>query len=202
MRSLIGLPLALGVACRATVPAPVTTQSSPCDSCGGECVEETQDVASANNHVSGDVVYEDPPPTSGDHNACWAQWGLHDIDPGDEHWVHNLEHGGVVFLYSPDDCAGSEPDAAGDSGDSGVESAATADCVAQAAALEAVLGSASDRRWIITPSNDLPDGWAAVSWGHRMRMGCFDIGALQAYFEAHVGRAPEDTNGDPPTSCP
>lgn len=197
MLLFIGVPLTLLTGCAPTVPAHSTTESVPCDFCEGDCVDETQEVATVNNHVSGDVTYEDPPPTSGDHAACWAQWGLHDIDPGDEHWVHNLEHGGVVFLYQPGDCVSAEPDSAGDT-----SSGAPNDCAAEASALEAVLGSGSDQRWVITPSADLPTAWAAVSWGHRMLMGCFDLGALQQFFQAHVGHGPEDANGDPPATCP
>jgi hypothetical protein len=176
--------LAALLAC-ASVPAPVSTESVPCDYCGGDCVDETQTITSA-QHVTGDVVYDDVPPTSGDHNACWADWGVHTEDPGDEHWVHNEEHGGVVFLYQPASCAAS------DSGE---------DCAADVAALAAVLDVASDPRWVITPYAPLPSAWAAVAWGHRWLMGCFDLGAMNAFFVENVGHGSEDLTTDPSESC-
>ncbi len=160
----------------------------PCDACGGDCVDETQAISAHNNHVTGDVVYQDPPPTSGDHNACWATWGTHATDPGDEHWVHNEEHGGVVFLYLPADC---------DAGDSGGNP-----CDSEVAGLDAILGTEGDSRWVITPYDQLTSAWAAVSWGHRDLYGCFDLPTMQAFFEAHVGQGAEDTTADPPATCP
>ena len=175
----------LGLLACVSVPAPVATESVPCDYCGGDCVDETQTITSA-KHVTGDVVYDDVPPTSGDHNACWADWGVHAEDPGDEHWVHNEEHGGVVFLYQPASCAAS------DSGE---------DRAADVAALAAVLDVASDPRWVITPYASLPSAWAAVSWGHRWLMGCFDLGAMNAFFLENVGHGSEDLTADPSESC-
>jgi len=39
-------------------------------------------------------------PTSGEHYPVWARWGIHSepFTPRG-YWVHNLEHGGVVFLH-------------------------------------------------------------------------------------------------------
>ena len=167
-------------------PAPVTTERVYCDYCDGDCIDETQTITST-EHVSGDVVYDDPPATSGDHSACWADWGVHVEDPGDERWVHNEEHGGVVFLYQPASCA------AADSGAS--------DCAADVAALAAVLDTAADPRWVITPYADLPSAWGAAAWGHRWLMGCFDLGAMNAFFVENVGHGSEDVTAGPSESC-
>lgn len=167
-------------------PGPVTTERVYCDYCDGDCIDETQTITST-EHVSGDVVYDDPPATSGDHSACWADWGVHVEDPGDERWVHNEEHGGVVFLYQPASCA------AADSGAS--------DCAADVAALAAVLDTAADPRWVITPYADLPSAWGAAAWGHRWLMGCFDLGAMNAFFVENVGHGSEDVTAGPSESC-
>src|SRR5262245_37498434 len=55
-----------------------------CDAC-----EEELPVTSA-NHITGPIDYEDVPPAGGNHNPCWANWGVHaEVLPA-ENWVHNL----------------------------------------------------------------------------------------------------------------
>jgi hypothetical protein len=47
-------------------------------------------------------TYANNPPVSGMHYPVWARWQKYtDVIPRG-YWVHNLEHGGVVFLYRPD----------------------------------------------------------------------------------------------------
>jgi hypothetical protein len=47
--------------------------------------------------------YEANPPVSGQHwGEAWARWQIHSREVPRGYWVHNLEHGGVVFLYHPD----------------------------------------------------------------------------------------------------
>ena len=43
-------------------------------------------------------AYEANPPASGPHYPVWTDWGVHDDVVERGLWVHNLEHGGVVFL--------------------------------------------------------------------------------------------------------
>jgi hypothetical protein len=38
-------------------------------------------------------------PTSGEHYPVWARWRIHTEIVPRGYWVHNLEHGAVVFLY-------------------------------------------------------------------------------------------------------
>ncbi len=48
------------------------------------------------------VAYSTNPPTSGEHAAKPATWGIYpSTPPPDERLVHNLEHGGVVMYYNP-----------------------------------------------------------------------------------------------------
>ena len=129
--------------------------------------------------MSGDVVYVDEPPTSGDHNPCWAEWGVHTEEVAAENWVHNLEHGGVVFLYDcPDDS-----------------------CVEEVAALVAYVESLASGTALLSPyaPADLP--FTVLSWEHRLELGCFELPSLQAFYTAHVGRAPEDVTSGPGASC-
>ncbi len=43
-------------------------------------------------------VYRANPPASGPHYPIWAAWRAHEDVVERGQWVHNLEHGGVVFL--------------------------------------------------------------------------------------------------------
>lgn len=47
-------------------------------------------------------IYNHNPPVSGEHYPIWARWQIHTDPLARGYYVHNLEHGGVVFLYNPD----------------------------------------------------------------------------------------------------
>jgi hypothetical protein len=47
------------------------------------------------------VPYVDNPPSSGMHYPVWANWRIYTATFPREYYVHNLEHGGIVFLYQP-----------------------------------------------------------------------------------------------------
>jgi hypothetical protein len=51
-------------------------------------------------------IYNHNPPVQGMHYDRWAHWRSYTETIPRGHWVHNLEHGAVVFLYHPD--AGTE----------------------------------------------------------------------------------------------
>lgn len=150
------------------VPKPV------CVSCGG--CEQSVKITSV-NHVSGVIAYTDLPPAGGDHNACWASWGVHAQPVGPEHWVHNLEHGGVVFLYH-----------------------CTSDCTAEVAQLQKLVDGRTQA--LLTAYDQLPGRFAVVAWGHRLVMSCLDTKAMLAFYAAHVAQAPESITSDPPSGCP
>ena len=48
-------------------------------------------------------TYPHNPPIAGPHYWVWGRWGIHMESPPlpRGYWVHNLEHGGVVFVYNP-----------------------------------------------------------------------------------------------------
>jgi hypothetical protein len=146
-----------------------------CAACDGAC-EEAVTVASA-IHVTGTVAYDDPPPAGGPHDGCWGDYAVYDNPPLPvERWVHNLEHGAVVFVYHcPDGCD------------------------AEVAALTAL--AAGLDRTIVTPYFDMPEGFAAVSWGHRLVSSCLDIDAMQAFYDAHFDQALESVSSGAPSGC-
>jgi hypothetical protein len=146
-----------------------------CDREEETCLGEEEFVASlASSHVSGGVDYDDLPPTGGPHDPCWAEWGVHEEEVPDERWVHNLEHGGVVFLHN---CPNGCPDA-----------------VDRMEKL--VTGQA-----ILTPYAALPSRFAVVSWEHRLLMDCADTDAMQAFYDTHFDQAPESSTSAPGESC-
>lgn len=54
-------------------------------------------------------VYHNNPPVSGEHYPIWAKWQIYTRTVPRGYWVHNLEHGGVIFLYRQSSTTG--PDA-------------------------------------------------------------------------------------------
>jgi hypothetical protein len=127
-------------------------------------------------HVSGSIDYPDPPPTSGPHNSCWGNWGVQDAELRPKRWVHNLEHGGVVFLYH---CEQACPDE-----------------------LQALQNLVQDRPLtVVTAYAALPTRFAAVAWGYRLLSPCFDAEAFAAFYAAHVNHGREAVASAPPPQC-
>jgi hypothetical protein len=161
-------------------PSEPDTDSGPgeleplCSSCGG--CEQVIEVVST-MHTNNPVNYPDPPPTSGPHNPCWGRWGVHDEPLAAERWVHNLEHGGVVFLYNcPDGCD------------------------QEVAAIKQL--NQHRHRTIITTYAVLPTRFAVVSWGHRLLSDCFDLATFDAFYERNFDRGPESNANPPNPTCP
>jgi hypothetical protein len=152
-----------------------------CDRCG--VCEESIPPTSA-NHVLGPIDYPDPPPTGGDHNPCWATWGVHHDVVAPENWVHNLEHGGIVFLYRS--LAALDSAAQVDSGQS--------DGLSELDALVERLPRTLDTQY-----SALPKTFAEVSWGHRLVSDCVDLDAAADFYAAHFNQGPEDIPDNP--SC-
>jgi hypothetical protein len=127
------------------------------------------------SHVDGAVQYNTNPPTSGDHNASPATWGIYPTrPPTDERLVHNLEHGGVIISYDPAKVDESTVETLGRL----VEDMRTPDrmCI------------------ILTPRpQGIEDGKpiALTSWGVLATLDSFDEGAIRAFWRDHVARGPE-----------
>ncbi len=144
--------------------------------------------------VGSTVAYTSNPPTSGPHYPVWARWGG-TYGPGvlaRSYYVHNLEHGGVVFLVN---C----PQAGG--------------CPALVAQLQTLQTSlAPDPKCMATPTTPtrtlivddamLPAGVqvGAAAWGFSYTATCFDETSLRSFYDDHFGHATEDTcaNGSVP----
>jgi len=122
------------------------------------------------------ITYTQSPPSSGDHRPAWGRWGEYDYLPP-QRWLHNLEHGGIAFLYDP--CAPS----------------ALADALRELARARPD-DPAGPFRWVLTPYPGLPSPVAAVAWEHTWLSECVDAISLGAFIEAHYRQAPEDVAAD------
>lgn len=123
--------------------------------------------------------YEDVPPASGNHRPSWAKWGEYDYLPP-QRWLHNLEHGGIAFLYDP--CA----------------APSLVDALRELARAQPD-DDGGAFRWVLTPYPGLPTGVAAVAWQHTWQAGCVDEAAetaLQTFITEHYRKAPEDVSSD------
>jgi hypothetical protein len=72
---------------------------------GAACINQIREVPNETRvHIPEDEtpVYNSNPPVSGQHYPIWARWQIHTDPLARGYWVHNLEHGGVIFLYRPD----------------------------------------------------------------------------------------------------
>jgi hypothetical protein len=127
-------------------------------------------------HVTGPIAYDDKPPVGGPHHACWGSWGVHTEPLAAESWVHNLEHGGIVYLYH-----------------------CTTECPDELAQLTELANS--HQRTILTEYDDLPTRFAAVAWGHRITSDCLDLAAFQRFYDVHYDRGLESIAAGPPTGC-
>lgn len=95
--------------------------------------------------------------------------GVHEEPVAPELWVHNLEHGVVVFLHNcPDGC------------DEEV------DQLSEIANEERPFS-------LVTAYSDLPARFAAVAWGYRLVTDCFDRDTFEAFYVEHADRAVEST---------
>ena len=151
---------------------PVVVSSTPSDACGGDCLVEELAYAAA-YHTRETIDYASTPPAGGPHHPCWATWGSHVAPVLDDNFVHNLEHGGVAFVY----------------GDTSLQ--AEGDVLAKELATY----------MITTPYANQSSAMSAVAWGWRLSLGCFDDATLRDFYTAHVNQAPESLLADPSADC-
>jgi hypothetical protein len=150
--------------------------TAPCTACGGACDYESLNYASR-NHIQTDLLYAGTP-AGGSHHLCWAPWGISTTPVGDEHWVHNLEHGGVAFLYR-----------------------CTTDCSSEVAQLTDYVSTLPVGTAVMSPEPMLNHRFTVVAWGYRLETDCLDLAAFEAFYIDHQGNGPEATTMPPPPQC-
>lgn len=151
------------------------TGSGPICASDGACEHSVK--VGEPQHFEGDINYTDKPPAGGPHNPCWASYGVHEDPVRPENWVHNLEHGAVVYLYNcPDGCAD--------------DIAALSDFVRD-----------GRPRALLTPYADMEHRFAVVSWGERLETDELDLDAFAKFYAEHHDHGLESISSGPPSGC-
>jgi hypothetical protein len=144
--------------------------------CGAPGQRETVTSGAATHISEGiDIPYNHNPPCIGSHYPIWLDWGLYETPVNPSYYVHNLEHGGIVFLYDcPEGCPGVVE---------GLESFARS----------IAPDDGGDFRWIVMPfEGTLPTRVAAVSWGQMYLNSCVNPNELSQFVADNYRKAPED----------
>ncbi len=128
------------------------------------------------------VTYRANPPASGPHYPLWARYEEHTATVARGYWVHNLEHGGIVFLYRPSAPAG------------------VVDSLRAAYRALPNDPACGHKRALLTADVDLPTDTAVVAADFMLQAGCTDASAIRAFVDARIGRGPEQVcaNGTRP----
>jgi hypothetical protein len=130
--------------------------------------------------IGTDIQWCSNPPSSGPHYPIWAAYQAYDAAVPRGYYVHDLEHGAVVFLYK-----------CGDAGCPNVVAAlhAAADAIPNDPLCDADGGVRV--RAVITSDPLLDVPVAAAAWGWTYKAQCVDLAALTAFARQHYGQGPE-----------
>jgi len=177
MRAVFSITL---VAC--AEPATSSTTANH-DACGGVVVEQPI-LDSPHVPVGSPIVWPSNPPTSGPHWPVWAGWDRDYAVIPRGYWLHNAEHGGVVFAYR---CDAGCPDVADQ-----------LDTVVRGLPDDPHCDPPLRSRALIVRDSLLPDDRTvvAVAWGVYYTATCVDADALAGFAAANGGRATENTCAD------
>ena len=124
------------------------------------------------------VSYRANPPASGPHYPVWARYQEHPSAVARPYWVHNLEHGAIVFLYRPDAPA------------------------AVVAALRGVFQflpndpACGHRRALMTPDPLLPRATAVVAADFAISADCVSSDLVRDFALSRRGLGPEQVCAD------
>jgi len=124
------------------------------------------------------------PPTGGSHFSQWAAFGTYDSPVPWGFLVHAMEHGAVVVAYRCTE--GAECDAI------------RGELVRLVAARPAdpLCRGDAPLRYVLAPAPDLEWPIAVLAWEHLYTATCLDRPSIEAFFDAHYARGPEDTCAD------
>jgi hypothetical protein len=137
--------------------------------------------------------YANNPPAGGDHYSHWAAYQTFSFPVPRGFWVHDLEHGGVVYSYN---CSDGCPD-----------EVARVQALIDALPSDPLCTGDPPRRVVLTPDPLLDVRWGVSSWGHTLRADCVDSERFRQFYLNHFGAGREasclqgsDFGGVPP--CP
>jgi hypothetical protein len=128
--------------------------------------------------------YPDNPPAGGNHYPIWAAYQSYSFPVPRGFWVHDLEHGGIVYSYN---CADGCPDEV-------ASVQAMIDALPPDQGCDPSLGD-PPRRTVLTPDPLLDVRWGVSSWGHTLRADCVDLDRFQQFYLNHFGQGREPICG-------
>ena len=157
----------------------------PPDPCNGT-VTEVPTVASPHVPEGSTPTWTSNPPTSGPHYPIWAEYDQDYVNLARGYWLHDLEHGAVVYAYR---CDAGCPDVA-----------AQLDAVVKALPTDSTCASPVKQRSLVVADPLLPDDNSvdAVAWGvyYTAANACADPATLESFYYDHAANGPEDTCAD------
>lgn len=112
------------------------------------------------------VQYKTNPPTSGNHYADPAEWGVYEQQLDDRQLVHNLEHGGIWISYKPDIDADTK------------------------AKLEDIARK-HDGSVIVEPRAQNDTAIAIVSWTRMEKLDTFNRDKIEEFITHNINKSPE-----------
>jgi hypothetical protein len=129
------------------------------------------------------VDWNSNPPSSGPHYPIWAAFQAYTSPVPRGYYVHDLEHGAIVFLYN-----------CGSGGCPEVVSTlqAASDSLPDDPLCAQTGGPGVRVRTVITPDPLIPTRVAAAAWGWIYLADCADLPTLEQFAKAHYGQGRED----------
>lgn len=127
------------------------------------------------------VEYSHYPPTSGRHYPIWADFQSFPLVLSPGYYLHDEEHGAVVFLVNcrlSGDCAGDR---------------ARLKAIADAYPQDPLCDNTVRHRIVIAGDTVMDTRFAAVAWGWSLKSDCLDSAAFAGFLSAHYGNGPEET---------
>ena len=119
------------------------------------------------------ITYAANPPASGPHYPVWLRYEEYGQPMARGYWVHNLEHGAIVFLYRPDAPGNVIPETL---------------AAYRALANDPLCGH---KRALITPDPGLPWPAAVVAADFVLRADNASLQVIHQFALARRGRGPE-----------
>ncbi len=123
-----------------------------------------------------EVTFAHYPPSSGTHYRGAAEWGLYTDPVAEGLFVHNLEHGGVVFLYNcPEACPDLEKQFTDFYNNAPQDS------------------TFNSRKILITPydATRMSGPIVALAWGRQLDLPQFDADTMLKWYRRYVNQGPE-----------
>lgn len=161
---------------------PPSQGTGAADQAGGACNVQPQSMSGlSRSHVSvcSELSYPDDPPAGGTHYSSWAAFGSYSFPVPRGFWVHDLEHGAVVYSYNCDDgCA---------------DEVARVQGLIDALPHDPACPAAPARRVLLTPDPLLDVRWGVSAWGATLRADCVDTERFRQFYLNHFALAPENS---------